>query len=172
MAQAMTRMMEARARDDHYEKSKSHDPPAFLGDLDPMAVERWLQHMERIFRVMRCTDPQKMDLATYKLHGESEHWWHEYRQEMEESEMPVTWELFQGAFLENYFPSNLKDKKEIEFLELKQGEMTIGQYVAKFEELARYSNNLRNQPDDAWKSKSFEQGLRPEIRNQVVTQEI
>ena len=63
---------------------------------------------------------------------------------MEESETRVTWELFRGAFLENYFPSNLKDQKEIEFLELKQGEMTIGQYVAKFEELARYSNNLRN----------------------------
>jgi hypothetical protein len=80
----MTRMMEAQARDDHYEKFKSHDPQAFLGDPDPMAAERWLQHMECILKVMRCTCPQKVDLATYKLHGESKHWWHEYRQHMEE----------------------------------------------------------------------------------------
>jgi hypothetical protein len=79
---------------------------------------------------------------------------------------------FLGAFLENYFPSNLKDQKEIEFLVLKQKEMTIGQYVAKFEELARYINNLINQPDETWKCKRFEQGLRPKIGNKVVTQEI
>lgn len=115
---------------------------------------------------------QKVDLATYKLHGVAEHWSHEYKEQMEENEALTTWDRYKKDFLDKYFPSNIKDKKEIEYLELKHGTMTIKQYVAKFEELARFSNNLQNQPDASWKSKSFEQGLRPKSRNQVAIHEI
>jgi hypothetical protein len=75
-------------------------------------------------------------------------------------------------FLNKYFPFNVKDQKEIEFLTLQQGDMTIDEYVARFESLARFSNNLQNQSDETWKSKSFEQGLRPEVRNLVITHQI
>ena len=75
-------------------------------------------------------------------------------------------------FLNKYFPYNVKDQKEIEFLTLQQGDMTVDEYVARFESLARFSNNLQLQPDEAWKSKRFEQGLRPEVRNLVITQQI
>ena len=84
----------------------------------------------------------------------------------------MTWEEFKIMFLNKYFPSNLKDQKEIEFLTLQQGDMTVDEYVARFESLARFSNNLQNQPDEAWKSKRFEQGLRPEVIYLVITQRI
>jgi hypothetical protein len=50
--------------------------------------------------------------------------------------------------------------------------MTVDEYVTKFESLARFSNNLQNQLDEAWKSKKFKQGLRHEVRNLVITQRI
>jgi hypothetical protein len=84
----------------------------------------------------------------------------------------ITWEEFKTIFLNKYFPSNVKDQKEIEFLTLQQGDMTVDEYVARFESLARFSNNLQNQPDEAWTSKRFEQGLRPEVRNLIITQRI
>lgn len=37
-----------------------------------------------------------------------------------------------------YFPSNVRNMKEIEFLELKQRNMTVADYAAKFEELSRF----------------------------------
>jgi len=40
--------------------------------------------------------------------------------------------------LEKYFPEDVRNKKEMEFLELKQGNMTMAEYAAKFEELVRY----------------------------------
>lgn len=40
-------------------------------------------------------------------------------------------------FLVKYFPEDMHNKKEIEFLELKQGNMMIVEYVAKFEELVK-----------------------------------
>ena len=50
--------------------------------------------------------------------------------------------------------------------------MTIGQYVAKFDELSKFSSYLKNNPDGRWKLTKFEWGLRLEIREKVSTLEI
>ena len=68
---------------------------------------------------------------------------------MESTRGNVTWEEFKTMFLNKYFPSNVKDLREIEFLTLQQGDMTTNEYVARFESLARFSINLQNQPDEA-----------------------
>lgn len=52
--------------------------------------------------------------------------------------MMITWVVFRGAFLKKYFPAYVRSKKEIEFLELKQGNMTVADCAAKFEELSRF----------------------------------
>lgn len=49
----------------------------------------------------------------------------------------VTWVVFRAEFLENYFPVDVRSKKNIEFLELKKENMTIMDYATKFEELSR-----------------------------------
>lgn len=55
---------------------------------------------------------------------------------MEAEGSGVTWNVFKDRFLEKYFPADIRDKKEMEFLALKQGSMTVREYDAKFEELA------------------------------------
>ena len=50
----------------------------------------------------------------------------------------MTWDVFKRVFLEKYIPEEVRNKKEMEFLELKQGSMTVAEYIAKFEELVRY----------------------------------
>jgi len=50
----------------------------------------------------------------------------------------VTWAVFRREFLNRYFPEDVREKKEIEFLELKQGYMTVTEYAAKFVELAKF----------------------------------
>jgi hypothetical protein len=42
MAQAMTQMMEAQGREDHYQSFRRHDLPTFSGGRDPMVLEEWL----------------------------------------------------------------------------------------------------------------------------------
>ena len=50
--------------------------------------------------------------------------------------------------------------------------MTVGQYVFKFEELAKFSSYLKFNPDETWKAKKFESVLNPKIKNAVSTMEI
>ncbi|XP_061368495.1 uncharacterized protein LOC133311457 [Gastrolobium bilobum] len=54
---------------------RKHKPLYFDGALDPIAAARWLQALEKIFRVMQCTNPQKLMFATYMLEGDTHEWW-------------------------------------------------------------------------------------------------
>lgn len=55
-------------------------------------------------------------------------------------------------------------KKEIEFLELKQGNMTVAEYATKFEELVKFCPHYSGAVVEGSKCIKFENGLCPEIK--------
>ncbi|XP_058198395.1 uncharacterized protein LOC131313920 [Rhododendron vialii] len=54
----------------------------------------------------------------------------------------MTFAKFETLFLDKYFPTPLRLAKEQEFLNLKQGTMTVTQYATKFEKLSRYAQTV------------------------------
>ena len=120
---------------------------------------------------MTCTDEQKMIYATYMVVSEAEHWWKGTKALLQAQEIPLIQEQFKTIFLEKYFLVSVKNQKETKFLQLKQGNMTVGQYVSKFEELARFSSYLKYNPNENWKAKKFEYKLNPKIKSIVSTME-
>jgi hypothetical protein len=68
-------------------------------------------------------------------------------------------------FFETYFPFGAKNRLEMQFLELKQGEMTVSEYAAKFNELARFAPYQVS--TDERRARRFEQGLKPWIYSRV-----
>ena len=65
-----------------------------------------------------------------------------------------------------YFPETAKHAKAQEFLELKQGAMTVMDYVARFTELARFADDYV--ATYVAKVRRFENGLRLSIRARIV----
>ena len=57
-------------------------------------------------------------------------------------------------------------------MHLRQGDLTAGQYAAKFDELSKYSSYLQSGPNEIWKSIQFERGLEFELRKAVAGFEI
>ena len=53
----------------------------------------------------------------------------------------MTWEEFRELFMGKFFPASTRHAKAQEFLKLKQGTMTILEYVAKFIELTRFTDD-------------------------------
>jgi len=51
----------------------------------------------------------------------------------------VIWQEFTTTFREYYIPAGLLNTKLTEFLDLKQGSMTVMDYVKKFNHLAQYA---------------------------------
>ena len=65
-----------------------------------------------------------------------------------------------------YFPASVRHAKAREFLELRQGTMTVREYVARFIELARFRDDYV--ATDAAKVRRFEDGLKLSIRGKIV----
>ncbi|KAL8135020.1 hypothetical protein AgCh_009885 [Apium graveolens] len=79
---------------------------------------------------------QKTEFAGYFLKREANYWW-ESKRALEGSEI-VAWEKFTKLFMEKYFPSYMKNYMELKFLELKQGNLSMAEYEAKFTEFSRF----------------------------------
>ncbi|XP_042505598.1 uncharacterized protein LOC122082187 [Macadamia integrifolia] len=79
----------------------------------------------------------------------------------------LTWEHFKVAFY-NYFPDSVRERKETEFMELKQGSNSVLEYRQDFEKLFFFAPELLK--GDQEKAKRFEKGLRPTIGSVLVAQ--
>ena len=95
---------------------------------------------------MNCTDAQKVIFSTDMLVDEAEHWWKGAHRHIEDQGTEITWQAFQDAFLDKYFPRSVRKWKR---------DRVLGEYVAKFEELAKFSSYLRNQRDEEWMAINF-----------------
>ena len=111
-------------------------PPEFKGTADPVEARAWLKEMEKSFEILQIADDQKTVFATYMLKGEANFWW-ESKKNLE-GEGIITWERFSKLFLDKYFPKYMEGQMELKFLELKQNNLSVAEYEAKFTELSRF----------------------------------
>ena len=54
---------------------KRLSPLAFDGTTKPMEVEKWVIEMEKVFRVLECSEGKKVAYAAYMLCGDAYDWW-------------------------------------------------------------------------------------------------
>ena len=147
------------------QRFREHHPPMFTGGEDPMVADHWFMQIENILMAMEITsDTARIRLAAFQLEGEAQIWWRWARASRDLEAM--TWAEFQDLFMSKYFPENARHAKAQEFLEPKQGVTTVMDYVARFTELARFSNDYV--ATDLAKVRRFENGLKLFIRGRIV----
>ena len=148
------------------QRFKAHHPPTFRREGDQMAADHWFRQIERILRAMEITsDTTRITLASFQLEGESQIWWDWVKTSRDFETM--TWADFRRLFMGKYFPASSIHAKSQEFFELRQGKMTILDYVAKFKELAHFGDDYV--ATDAAKVKKFKDGRKLSIRGKIVT---
>ena len=142
-----------------------HHPPTFTGGGDPMVADHWFMEIEKVLEAMEITsNATRIRLAAFQLEGEAQVWWNWVRTSRDLEAM--TWAEFQELFMGQYFPDTTRHAKAQEFLELKQGTMTVMDYVARFTELARFADDYV--AIDMAKVRRFENGLKLSIRGRIV----
>ncbi|XP_063945950.1 uncharacterized protein LOC135151431 [Daucus carota subsp. sativus] len=151
-----------------FKNFQSVNPPEFKGSADPIEARIWLKEIEKAFMLVKVRDEQKTEFASYYLKEEATYWWESVRA-MEGTEN-VTWDRFKELFLEKYFPQFLQDRMELQFLELKQGDMAVAEYEKKFAELARFVPTYVD--TDRKRAKRFQQGLKAWIRGKLAILEL
>ncbi|XP_027348113.1 uncharacterized protein LOC113859577 [Abrus precatorius] len=91
---------------------------------------------------MGCHEKNKVAYAAYLLCGEAKDWWRFVGQTLPQEDGYIQWEMFKTIFLGNYFSWDLRKQKAREFLELKQGSMTVGEYAEDL--CAQFEHRLRS----------------------------
>jgi hypothetical protein len=95
-----------------------------------MEAEDWLKGIEKKLMIAQCTDHEKVLFATHQLLGTTTNWWETYCKTHTDVDS-ITWNEFQAHFCTNYVPrGTMKLKKE--FAELKQGNMSVNEYLNSF----------------------------------------
>ncbi|GMH17740.1 hypothetical protein Nepgr_019581 [Nepenthes gracilis] len=102
-----------------YDRFTNERIPEFLGNPDPLKAEVWIQRLKKVFAVIKCPAGDMVLYATHKLAGEAHHWWEMQKRIFNMPERDISWEMFEAAFLEKYFPSNIRGQMEDEFLSSK-----------------------------------------------------
>ncbi|XP_057719986.1 uncharacterized protein LOC130934429 [Arachis stenosperma] len=114
-------------------------PPTFRGTSNPTDADNWIQAMERALQAQQVPEEQWVEFATYQLQGEAQYWWQGTRRILQLDGVAISWEVFRTEFYKKYFPNSARNAKELELMQLKQGQMTVVEYTSEFEELCRFS---------------------------------
>ena len=130
-----------------------------------MVADHWFMQVEKVLEAMEiASDTTRIRLAAFQLEGEAQVWWNWAKTSRDLEAM--TWEKFHDLFMGKYFSDTARHAKAQEFLELKQGTMTVLEYVARFTELTRFADDYM--ATDMAKVRRFKNGLKLSIRGRIV----
>ena len=130
-----------------------------------MVADHWFMQIEKVLEAIEiASDTTRIRLVAFQLEGEAQVWWNWTKTSRDLEAMTLA--KFQELFMGKYFLDTARHVKTQEFLELKQGTMTMIEYVDKFMELACFADDYV--ATDLAKVRRFENGLRLSIRGRIV----
>ncbi|GAB2292859.1 hypothetical protein Dimus_038219 [Dionaea muscipula] len=137
-------------------------PPVFIGSTNVLEASTWLMGIERVLKRIGCPVEHKVSLATYQLRESAEFWWNALERKFEGRIEELTWTVFLEEFESKFYSNQMKAVKKTELLMLKQREMSVADYEAKFAELRRFAPELISTEKD--KMFLFLQGMNPDLQ--------
>lgn len=145
-------MMRQRVR--NFKELRKMGAVDFYGTIDPAEAETWLKRTERVFNQMGCILEEHFDYAVSLHQGDAYNWWETVPPAMIQPPL-LSWDDFLREFSDKYMPIVYRDEKQMEFLSLKQGAMSVADYEVKFTQLSRYA--IAVLPTEQDKCRCFEE---------------
>ncbi|CAA0828721.1 Unknown protein [Striga hermonthica] len=130
------------------------NPLVFEDAADPVEAEDWLRTVDNMFQYSRVSEEEKVMCASFILHGSAGHWWDTIK--CIEDVTTMTSDRFKELFRSKYFTAPIRAMKMNEFIQLRQGGMTVADYIRKFERLSRFAEHMAS--TDALKTERFLKG--------------
>ena len=81
--------------------------------------------MENIYKVLKYTDERKISFGEFQLEGLAKAWWGVVEEKWEQEGKQRTWNAFLEEFRKRSIPLIIRERKEEEFIYLKQRTLTI-----------------------------------------------
>ncbi|XP_049363665.1 uncharacterized protein LOC125828397 [Solanum verrucosum] len=91
---------------------------------------------------MGVTLREKAELVVYQLKGFAQVWYNQWKEIKSVGAGPIEWEMFKFAFLDRFFPFEMRQTKVLEFISLCQRSMSVKEYALKFTQLSKYAPTM------------------------------
>jgi hypothetical protein len=126
-----------------------------------MKAEDWLKGVEKKLVITQCMDREKVFFARHQHYGMVASWWDTYCNTPVNVDT-ILWNEFKAHFDTHYVPHGTIKLKKKEFADLKQGSMTVNEYLNSFIQLSRYAPDNIN--SDEKKHDMILNGLNDDIQ--------
>ncbi|KZV36992.1 Pol polyprotein [Dorcoceras hygrometricum] len=146
---------------------QSFKPPTLTGTENAVDCENLLEDIEQLFEALDYTADRRVKLIIHKLHGLGKSWWVATKKAFENQGKVITWAVFKTAFYQRFFPVSYRKDKGAEFANLRQGQLNIEEYVAKFTSLLKFAPHVA--VSDEAQADQFINGLNPDVFTLVNT---
>ncbi|KAJ9544502.1 hypothetical protein OSB04_024209 [Centaurea solstitialis] len=111
---------------------------AFFRDLG--IALRWIEEIEIVCETCKCAAEDKVVFARSMLKVDALHWWNvETGGRRIEAVRTLSWKSFVTKFRSQFCPLAATKKMEEEFLQLKQGNVSVQEYTTRFMEKSRFA---------------------------------
>jgi hypothetical protein len=136
-----------------FQRTKSS---SFSHCMESLDADDWLKTVKKKLQIVQCNNREKVLLASHQLVGPIADWWDAYVEAHEEPNS-INWNEFKAVFRSHHVPEGIMKLKKKEFQDLKQGSMTVSEYVTHFTQLSCYAPS--NVDTDEKKQDCFLNGL-------------
>ncbi|XP_073363316.1 uncharacterized protein [Aegilops tauschii subsp. strangulata] len=117
-----------------FQRTKPH---SFSQVVDPLEADDWLRTIEKILEIARTEEIDKVPFAAHYLEGAAAICW-DNTKTMWHVDDEITWDKFKDKFRKYHIPAGIMKDKQREFLALTQGNLSVSEYLNKFNHLAHY----------------------------------
>ncbi|XP_019067675.1 uncharacterized protein [Solanum lycopersicum] len=122
------------------------NPPIYFGSKVDEGPLDFLDQIYKTLFDMGMSTTEKAELAAYQLKDVALTWYNYWKDNQALGNDPVTWEIFQKAFLDRFLPREHIEAKVDEFINLRQGGLT--QKEVKFEWLEACEKGFQELKDN------------------------
>jgi hypothetical protein len=115
--------------------------------------------------IVQCTNHEKVLFAAHQLFSMAANWWETYCNTHADVDS-ITWNEFKAHFRNHYVSHGTMKLKKKEFTNLRQGSMTVNEYLNSFIQLSRYATEDINTNEK--KQDMFLEGLNGDLQFQLL----
>ncbi|XP_027060732.1 uncharacterized protein [Coffea arabica] len=145
-------------------------PPKFLDGPDPDIAESRLERMLDIFAALGYPKERQIAFAVFQYEGTARAWWNVIRAKWDREQTPWTWVNFTREFNYKYLRPLVLERREDEFIRLRQGIMSVAEYATQFTKLFHFAPE--SVLTDQRRIRRFIQGLNVEFQEALAVAQL
>ncbi|KAM1566400.1 hypothetical protein PS2_045136 [Malus domestica] len=129
----------------YIEIAKSHGVTDLTTVGNGQEAEQWLEKVEDTLEAMKCPLNEWASTAGFFIQGDARSWW----KTAKDSRPPgswMTWATFRKRFIAYFLSPSYRLRKRQEYLEFRQGDLSITEFDSTFKRLSRHHDGTYDNP--------------------------